>query len=138
MQYSRTPVRNFTDSKPRLLATISIVVVGVLTIPIILPHIGHVSMIYHILLHLASLVVSIFLGIVSFIAYKKHRSCRLLFMALGFISLIVVEGLQLAFAATNIEEIIIPVVKIELPHVILFAMLTLFGIGVFGIGSKNL
>lgn len=138
MQYIRAPMRNFTDSKPKLLATTAIVVIGVLIIPVVLPHIGHVYMIYHILLHLASLVISIFLGIVSFIAYKKHHSDRLLFMALGFISLIVVEGLHLAFAATNIEEIIIPVVKIELPHVILFAMLTLFGIGVFGVGSKNL
>jgi hypothetical protein len=65
-------MRNITDSKPKLLAIISVVVIGVLTIPVILPHIGHVYMIYHILLHLASLVISIFLGIVFLIAYKRH------------------------------------------------------------------
>ncbi|MGA9844680.1 MAG: hypothetical protein WBQ25_20455 [Nitrososphaeraceae archaeon] len=138
MQSSRASMRNFTDSKPKLLAIISVIVIGVLAIPVILPHIGHVYMIYHILLHLASLVISIFLGTISLIAYKRHRSGRLLFMALGFISLIVVEGLYLAFATTNIEDIIIPVVRIELPHVILFAMLTLFGIGVFRVSTKNL
>jgi hypothetical protein len=59
-------------------------------------------------------------------------------MALGFLSLIIIECLYLAFATTNIEDIIIPVVRIELPHVILFVMLTLFGLGVFRVSNKNL
>ena len=137
MQSSRAATFNFTESKPKLLAIISVVVVGVLAVPVILPHIGHVYMIYHILLHLVSLIISIFLGIVAVIAYKRNNSSRLLFMALGFLSLVVIECLYLVFATVNIEDIIIPVVRIELPHVILFAMLTLFGIGVFRVNSKK-
>jgi hypothetical protein len=57
-------------------------------------------------------------------------------MALGFLSLALVESLYLFYATVNIEDIIIPIVQIELPHVILFAMLTLFGIGVFKVNSK--
>jgi hypothetical protein len=137
MQSSRAATFNFVESKPKLLAIISVIVVGVLAIPVILPHIGHVYMIYHILLHLASLIISIFLGIVALLAYKRNSSSRLLFMALGFLSLVVIESLYLLFATVNIEDIIIPVVRIELPHVILFAMLTLFGIGVFRVSNKK-
>jgi len=57
-------------------------------------------------------------------------------MTLGFLSLAVVESLYLFYATVNIEDIIIPIVQIELPHVILFAMLTMFGIGVFKVNSK--
>jgi hypothetical protein len=135
---SRAPVKKFVDSKPKLLALISLIVIGILAVPVILPHVDHVNMIYHILLHLASLIISIFLGTVSLIAYKRNRSSRLLFMALGFLSLVVIECLYLGFATTNIEDIIIPVVRIELPHVILFVMLTLFGIGVFRVSNKKL
>jgi hypothetical protein len=59
-------------------------------------------------------------------------------MALGFLSLVIIECLYLVFATTNIEDIIIPVVRIELPHVILFVMLTLFGIGVIRVSNKKL
>ena len=138
MYLNRTATFNFAESKPKLLAIISVVVVGVLAVPVILPHIGHVYMIYHILLHLVSLIISIFLGIVAIIAYKRNNSSRLLFMALGFLSLVVIQKcLYLLFATVNIEDIIIPVVIIESPHVILFAMLTLFGIGVFRVNSKK-
>ncbi|HEY7108012.1 MAG TPA: hypothetical protein VH415_01145 [Nitrososphaeraceae archaeon] len=137
MQSSWGSAKRLADSKPKLLGLISAIVIGVLAVPVILPHVSHVGMIYHILLHLASLIISIFLGVVSLIAYKRHRSSRLLFMALGFMSLVLIEYMYLVFATTNIEDIIIPVVKIELPHVILFAMITLFGIGVFRLNNKN-
>jgi hypothetical protein len=138
MQSNGASILNFTESKPKLLAIISVVVIGLLAIPVILPHIGHVYMIYHILLHLVSLIISIFLGTVAIIAYRRNSSSRLLFMALGFLSLVVIECLYLLFATVNIEDIIIPVVRIELPHIILFAMLTLFGIGVFRVNNKKL
>jgi hypothetical protein len=137
MQSSRVPMNSIADSKPKLLGLISAIVIGILIVPVILPHMYHANMIYHILLHLASLIISIFLGAVSLIAYKRNPSGRLLFMALGFISLVIIECIYLIFAVTNIEDIIIPVIRIELPHVILFAMLTLFGIGVFKVSNKK-
>jgi hypothetical protein len=57
-------------------------------------------------------------------------------MSLGFISLIVVEVLFLVYAARGIQDILIPVVNIELPHIILFAMLALFGIGIVKVNSR--
>jgi hypothetical protein len=57
-------------------------------------------------------------------------------MTFGFISLAIVELLYLFHATANIEEVIIPIVDVELSHVILLAMLTLFGIGVLKLNNK--
>jgi hypothetical protein len=130
--------KSLADSKPKLLGLISAIVIGILAVPVILPHVSHVGMIYHIILHLASLIISIFLSVISLIAYKRQPSDRLLYMALGFMLLILIECIDLIFATTNIEDIIIPVVRIELPHIILFAMLTLFGMGVFRLNQESM
>lgn len=123
-------------SKPKLLLIISVTVVAILAIPVIMPHLTHISMIYHILLHIISLIIAIFLSTFSILAYKRNGGARLLFMALGFISLTAIEVLYLLYATVNIKDIIIPVVDIELPHVILFGMLALFGIGVFKVSNN--
>jgi hypothetical protein len=57
-------------------------------------------------------------------------------MSLGFLSLVVVETLFLFYAARGIQDILVPVVNIELPHIILFAMLALFGIGIVKVNSR--
>jgi hypothetical protein len=135
MQAARAS-KSITDSKPKLFVVIFAFVVALFALPVILPHITHTNMIYHILLHIFSLVIAIFLSAVSILAYRRNGTTRLLFMTLGFLSLVVIELLYLFYATINIEEIIIPIVQIELPHIILFAMLAMFGIGVFKVNSK--
>ncbi|MGB7674955.1 MAG: hypothetical protein WBL54_00355 [Nitrososphaeraceae archaeon] len=105
-------------------------IVTAVTIPLIYPHLTHPSMVYHIILHVASLAIAIFLSFVSVSAYYRGGRTRLLFMALGFVTLAVLEGLLLLSATGNLAEPIIPAVNVELPHVILLAMITLFGLGV--------
>ena len=56
-------------------------------------------------------------------------------MTFGFFSLIIVELIYLFDAIGDIGEIALPLVHIELPHVILLAMLALFGIGVIKINK---
>jgi hypothetical protein len=51
------------------------------------------------------------------------------FMALGFVTLAIVEGIMLLSSTGNIENVILPSVNIELPHIVLIVMLTLFGLG---------
>jgi hypothetical protein len=116
-------------SKLKLFGFICIIVTAV-TIPLTLPHFTHPSMVYHILLHIASLAIAIFLSSVALAAYIRNGKARLLLMALGFITLAVLEVLLLLSATGNLEEPIIPVVNVELPHVILLFMITLFGLGV--------
>jgi hypothetical protein len=53
----------------------------------------------------------------------------MLFMALGFVTLAIVEVIMLLTSTGNLTNIILPSVNIELPHIVLLIMLTLFGLG---------
>jgi hypothetical protein len=105
-------------------------IVTAVTIPLTLPHLAHPTMVYHIILHIASLAIAIFLSYVALTAYFRDGRARLLLMALGFVTLAVLEILLLLSASGNLQEPIIPAVNVELPHVVLLVMITLFGIGV--------
>jgi hypothetical protein len=117
-------------SKPILLGLITALVVGVVA-PLVIPHVAHPSMIYHILLHMAGLTIAIFLSIVSVLAYSRNATTRMLLMAVGFMSLALVELFYLLQAGgIVIGQVIIPAVNIELSHIILLIMVSLFGLGV--------
>ena len=135
MQTGRAPIRHITDSKPKLFVIISIVVISLLALPVILPHITHQSMIYHISLHIISLIIAVFLSSVSMLAFNRNRNARMLFMTLGFALLAVIETLYLFHATANLEDVIIPIVDVELSHIILLVMLTLFGVGVLKVNK---
>jgi len=122
-------------SKPVLLGLITALVVGVVA-PLVMPHVAHPSMIYHILLHMAGLTVAIFLSIVSVLAYSRNRTTRMLLMAAGFMSLALVEFFYLLQAGgIVIAQVVIPAVNIELSHVILLIMVSLFGLGVLKVNK---
>lgn len=116
------------NNKPKLLALIASVVTSVLSVPVILPHISHTDMIYHIIMHLASLIISQFLALVSLIAYSRTRSIRILFMTFGFVTLVSVEYLYLFNSTENIYGMFLPFVNIELSHLILLIMVVFFGL----------
>lgn len=117
------------QSKVKLFGLVCLVVIAV-TIPFTFPHFTHPSMIYHIILHIASLAIAIFLSYIAVTSYVRSGRARLLFMALGFVTLAILEILMLLSATGNLEESVIPDVNVELPHVVLLVMITLFGIGV--------
>jgi hypothetical protein len=122
-------------SKPLLLGLITALVVGVVA-PLVVPHATHPSMIYHILLHMAGLTIAIFLSIVSLLAYSRNTTTRMLLMAVGFMSLALVEFVYLLQAGgTVVGQFIIPAVNIELSHVILLIMVSLFGLGVLKVNK---
>lgn len=122
-------------SKPILLALITAVVVGVVA-PLVLPHATHPSMIYHILLHMAGLTIAAFLSVVSFLAYSRSPTTRMLLMAAAFVTLAVVELLYLLQAGgIYVGQLIIPLANIELSHVVLLIMVSLFGLGVLKVNK---
>jgi hypothetical protein len=122
-------------SKPVLLGLITVLVIGVVA-PLVIPHIAHPSMIYHILLHMAGLTIAIFLSIVSVLAYSRNTTTRMLLMAVGFMSLALVEFFYLLQAGgIAIGQVIIPAVNIELSHIILLIMVSLFGLGVLKVNK---
>jgi hypothetical protein len=134
MQTIRHQFHNITSSKPKLLATITAVIL-VMAIPMILPHITDKSTIYHIFLHIASVIIAIFLGVVSILAYLGNRRSRLLFMTFAFFSLSVIEAMYLFDVSSKTEDIVIPGVDIEISHVIFLVTLPLFSIGIFRVGK---
>jgi hypothetical protein len=121
-------------SKPILLGLITAIVIGVVA-PLIMPHVTHPSMIYHIVLHIASLTIAVFISIVSVLAYRRSTGTRLLFMTLGFMALATVEFLYLLDATGMVNAFDMSTLGIELPHVILLAMLTMFGLGVLKVNK---
>lgn len=127
------PVKE-SQSKTLLLGLITAIVIGVVA-PLIVPHLAHPSMIYHIMLHIASLTVAIFLTVVSMLAYARSTTSRLLFMTLGFIALAAVESLYLLETVWAGSVIGIYATGIELPHVILLVMLALFALGVLRVSK---
>ena len=137
MQTIRASLYNITSSKPKLLAVVAAAVLAVMAVPVILPHITDTSMIYHLLLHVISLIVAIFIGLVSILAYLRNGRSRLLFMMFGFLLLSIIEAMYLLDVTSKIEDIVIPIVDIELSHVIFLVMLTLFGIGIFRITKQD-
>ena len=126
-------LRNYNNSdafynKPRLLVLIASIVISLSLVPFILPHVFHPHMIYHILLHLAALIISQFLAVVSIMAYLKARTSRILFMTLGFMTLVIAEYVYLLNSTEDFHVMFIPHVNIELSHVILLIMVVFFGI----------
>jgi hypothetical protein len=122
-------------SKPILLGLITALVVGVVA-PFVIPHAIHPSMIYHILLHIAGLTIAMFLGIVSFLAYSRNTTTRMLLMAIGFMTLALVEFFYLLQAGgIVVAQFIIPAVNIEFSHMVLLIMVSLFGLGVLKVNK---
>lgn len=135
MQSIKPSIQSILVNKAKLLIAISIGAVAVLSIPVILPHLNHPSMIYHIVLHIVSLVVSVFLIAISAVAYRRSGSSRILFMFFAFLALTAVELIYLFNATEDIGEVVLPFVHIELPHIIMLVMLALFGIGVLKVNK---
>ena len=135
MQTGRASAHDVVSNKPKLFALISILVISALALPVILPHFMHPTMIYHISLHIVSLILAVFLSCVSILAYNRNRNTRMLLMMFGFSLLAVVEILYLFHSTANIQDIVVPIVDAEFSHIILLAMLTLFGIGVLKVNN---
>lgn len=124
-----------TIRKPVLLGLITIVVTGVVAL-FLLPHVTHPSMIFHIVLHMAGLTIAIFLSTVSFLAYFRNTTTRMLLMAAGFVTLAVVELLYLLQAGgIYAGQFTIPVANIELSHMVLLIMVSLFGLGMLKVNK---
>lgn len=132
----RLPTTQESISKPIRLALVTALVIGVLA-PHVIPHATHPSMIDQILLHIAGLTIAIFLSIVSFVAYSRNTTTRMLLMTIGFTTLALVEFFYLLQAGgiAEVGQIIIPAANIELSHVILLLMVGLFGLGVLKVSK---
>ena len=70
--------QKFANNKPKLLIAVILTVVGALSIPVLMPHVYHGAHIYHLLLHTAGIILSVFLAILSVNAYYKMRTKKMI------------------------------------------------------------
>ena len=125
----RSHLTRIGDSKPKLLALISIVTL-IIFVPLIIPHIHRPHLIYFISLHVASIAISTFLIAASLLAYRRTKSTKILYTTVGFSSLLVVELLFLLEVIPGTSPAMQRGIYVGLPHMLLLLMLTLFGLGV--------
>ncbi|MEO9363462.1 MAG: hypothetical protein ABI348_06130 [Nitrososphaera sp.] len=133
MQTGSQPVQE-AASKPLVFGLTTAIVVGIIA-PLVLPHVTHPSILFHIILHIASLVIATFLSVVSLTAYRRTGGARTLFMTLGFIALGIAEVFYMFQAVGLLFFLQIPNLDIEFPHIILLGMLGLFGLGVLKVNK---
>jgi Mn2+/Fe2+ NRAMP family transporter len=79
---------------------------------------------------MASIIISVFLIVVSILTYRRTGSIKILYTSIAFLSLLVVESIFLLQIIDSSSRIMIPMVYTEVPHILLLAMLALFGLGV--------
>ena len=65
-------LQNITVSKYKLFLIILLSITAILAIPVILPNITHTNIIYHIFLHIVSLIIAVFLSVVSTLASRER------------------------------------------------------------------
>ena len=124
------------SNKTNLFLALSIIFLSIIVYPLILPHLTHPSMIYHIAIHIISFDVALFLTFISILSFKKTKSKKVLLTSISFGTLLAVELLYLLQASNTLGEFHIPFIEIEVPHILLLLMLTLFAIGVIRVEKR--
>ena len=105
--------------------------IGIMLLPVILPHLFHGVHIVHIGLHIAGLALAIFLTISAVYAYTKIRTKRLATTCIAFSLFIVAEIFSIVDATWPFVFYIDTVSMTEISHLLIIGMLGIFSIGVF-------
>jgi hypothetical protein len=126
----------FLNNKTNLFLVLSLSISSVIAYPILIPHITHMSMSYHIIIHMISLNIAIFLTTISFISFKKSKSKKVLLTACSFVFLLIIEILYMLQASHFIRTFYIPFIEVEFSHLLLLGMLILFASGVLRVDKK--
>ena len=132
----KTIFGRFLSNKTSLFLFLSITVTSLAIYPFVIPHVSHPSMIYHIIIHIISFDVALFLTTISFISYKKIKSKKILLTALSFGFLLFTEFLYLLQSSNLLGTFYIPLIEVEFPHILLLLMLGLFAAGVLKLERK--
>ena len=117
-------------SKSKLFLIISALTTAVFLPIAILPHINQPYLVYRSSIHVASIIISVFLIIVSILTYRRTGSIKILYTSVAFLSLLMVECIFLLQIMPGTSRIMIPMPIRMLPYTFLLIMLALFGLGV--------
>ena len=119
------------ERKSNLFSLVLILIVGILALPIIIPHFFHGYHVVHILLHVAGISLAVFLTILAVTAYSRLRTKRLLITSFAFGVFIIAQSVLLVETTwPTIYDIgLLPL--FEVGHVLTFTTLGLLASGVF-------
>lgn len=119
------------ENRPTLFAIVIFAVIGILAVPVILPHIFHKYQVFHILLHLSGVAIASFLTIISTLAYTRIRTRRLLFTLIAFALFAVSEIFSVIDAAWQYTYYLGSVSADEVGHILALCTLGMFALSVF-------
>jgi hypothetical protein len=119
------------ENKSTLLSIVIFAVVGILSVPLLMPHISHEFQFFHILLHLSGIIIAVFLSIISAFAYSKARTRRLLFTMIAFSLFVVSEVFSVIDAAWQYTYYLGAFSSAELGHILMICTLGMFALSVF-------
>ena len=129
-------IQNFLNNKTNLFLVLSISFTSIIFYPLMMPHLYHPSMIFHIFIHILSLNLALFLTIISILSFKKTKSKKVFLTSLSFSILLIVEFLYLLQSSNILGDYHIPFIEIEIPHLLLLFMLTLFAAGIIRVERR--
>jgi len=122
--------QKFANNKPRLLIAVILGVVGTLSVPVLMPHVYHGAHIYHLLLHTAGIILSVFLAILSVNAYYKMRTKKMIITTIAFMVFTGAEFIQLMDATkTHVYNILES--PSEISHLMMLGMIGLLALAIF-------
>jgi len=133
-------IKNFLSNKTNLFLVLSLSFSSIIAYPFLIPHITHPTMSYHILIHILihmfSLDIAIFLTTISLISYRKLKSKKLLLTSLSFIFFLILEIFYLLQASHFVTTFYVPLIEVDFSHILLLCMLVLFTCGVLRSDKK--
>lgn len=122
---------NFLENRPKLFALVIFTVIGVLAIPVILPHIFHKFQVFHILLHLGGVSIASFMTIISALAYTRIRTRRFLFTLVAFALFTVSEIFSVIDATWQYTYYLGYLSANEVGHILALCTLGMFAVSIF-------
>ncbi len=123
-------MQNTVFADKSILTTLILATIVIFSLPLVLPHITHEYMIYHVLLHMITMLIAVLLVIISSIAYYRSRSTRMLLMMVALIALSISEGINFLASVDVLRFTYIPLINTEVPHLLILLTLVFLLIGV--------
>jgi hypothetical protein len=123
-------MQNAVFADKSILTTLILATIVIFSLPLILPHITHEYMIYHVLLHMITMLIAVLLVIISSIAYYRSRSTRMLLMMVALIALSISEGINFLVSVDVLRFTSVPLINTEVPHLLILLTLVFLLIGV--------
>ena len=119
------------ERKSTLFSIIVASVVGILALPVIIPHLLHGFHIAHIFLHVGGITLAVFISILATLAYLRLKTKRLLLSAIAFSNFIAAEAVMLVDATWPMIYDFEYMPLLEIGHLLTFITLGVLAIGVF-------